>query len=243
MPHGGQEAKLIDWWSQFKDPVLTRLLQAAEADSPTLEKSAAVIAQSRAAIVSSRADLFPSLNGQLSSTRASATPPLTGTQSTTGVTVDAAWEIDLFGSVRRATEAARARLQGAERDWHEARVSLAAEVATDYTNYRACQLLVVADQHETDSRRETARLTTISEEAGFTAPADGNLATARAASASADLIAQQAECDPHGEIARCPHWHGRGGVARTARQHADGPAYANGIFCCQSARCTGQPAA
>ncbi|MDB5800463.1 MAG: outer rane chanel lipoprotein [Rhodocyclales bacterium] len=195
LPHGGQEAGLIDWWSQFNEPVLTRLLQAAEADSPTLERSAAAIAQSRAAIVSSRADMFPSLNGRASSTRASATPPLSGTQTTTGVAVDAAWELDLFGSVRRATEAARARLQGAERDWHEARVSLAAEVASNYTSYRACQLLVAANQRETQSRRETARLTAITVDAGFTAPADGNLATASAASASVNLIAQQAECD------------------------------------------------
>ncbi|HSD39371.1 MAG TPA: efflux transporter outer membrane subunit [Rhodocyclaceae bacterium] len=195
VPHGGQQAGLIGWWSQFNDPALTRLLQAAETDSPTLEKSAAVIAQSRAAITSTRAGYYPTLDGRASSTAASATPPLTGTQTTTGVAIDAAWEIDLFGSVSRATEAAQARLQGAEVDWHQARVSLAAEVASNYTNYRACQRLVAATQRETDSRRETARLTSITVDAGFTSPADGNLAIASAASAASSLIAQQAQCD------------------------------------------------
>lgn len=195
LPHAGQQASLIDWWSQFNDPVLTRLLRAAEADSPTLEKSAASIAQARAAITTADAAAYPSLNGSASSKRASATPPLSGVQTTTGVAVDAAWEVDLFGSVRRANEAARARLQGSERDWHQARVSLAAEVATNYTNYRACQLLLAANQRELASRRETARLTAITVNAGFTAAADGNLVNAGAATASSNLIAQQAQCD------------------------------------------------
>ncbi|MEC5386868.1 efflux transporter outer membrane subunit [Uliginosibacterium sp. H3] len=195
LPHAGTQAGLINWWAQFNDPVLVRLLQAAETDNPTLNKAVAAIDQSRAAIISSRADMFPNFTGRASSTGASATPPATGTQTTTGVAIDAAWEIDLFGSVRRSTEAAQARLQGAEQDWHQARVSLAAEVASSYTTYRGCQLLVATAQRETDSRRETARLTGISVGAGFTAPADGNLATASAASASAALTAQRAQCD------------------------------------------------
>jgi len=195
LPHGGKEDRLIDWWAQFNDPVLTQLLRTAEQDSPTLEKSAAVIEQSRAALTNSRAGAFPSLTGRASSTRATATPPLDGTQTTTGVAVDAAWELDLFGSVRRATEGARARLQGTERDWHQARVSLAAEVATNYASYRACQQLVAANGREAQSRRETAKLVSTMVNAGFTAPADGYLATAGAATAAANLTAQQAQCD------------------------------------------------
>lgn len=195
LPHGGQQASLYDWWSQFHDPALSALLQAAEADSPSLARAAAVIAQSRAALTSSRADLFPSMEATVSSRSASATPPLTGTQTTTGVAIDAAWEIDLFGSVRRATEAARARLQSAESSWHDARVSLAAEVANNYTQYRACRMLVAANEREVASRRETARLVGITANAGFTAPADAYLSTASAATAASGLAAQQAQCD------------------------------------------------
>ena len=53
--------------------------------------------------------------------------------------LQAAWEIDLFGGNRAASDAAQARLEAAQAQWHDARVSVAAEVASTYTSLRACQ--------------------------------------------------------------------------------------------------------
>jgi multidrug efflux system outer membrane protein len=157
LPHGGQVNNLIDWWSQFKDPTLVQLLQSAEADSPSLGQAAAAIEEARAVITSSRSAALPSLTGAASATRAGDQQGVSGVESVTSVALDAAWELDIFGGVRRATEAARARLAARQRDWHEARVSLAAEVATDYTNYRACQLLVAANTRALQSQQELRR--------------------------------------------------------------------------------------
>jgi NodT family efflux transporter outer membrane factor (OMF) lipoprotein len=195
-PHGGQIASLTDWWAQFKDPVLSELLTAAQADSPTLAKAEAVIRQARATQRSAASSWLPSLAATASSTQSGAKAGNgVGPSVTSSGGLDASWEIDLFGGVRRSVESARALSEARVADWHDARVSLAAEVATDYVDYRACELKLAAYQDEAKSQRETERLTRLSASAGFAASADADLAQASAASAAATAVAQQAECD------------------------------------------------
>ena len=74
-------------------------------------------------------------------------------------------------------------------------MSLAAEVATNYVDYRACQLSVTAYQQAMTSKNETSRLTKILADAGFSAPADAALAEASLLSTESSLINQQAQCD------------------------------------------------
>ncbi|MGK4860097.1 hypothetical protein ACSMCW_22220, partial [Salmonella enterica] len=69
------------------------------------------------------------------------TPGL-GTITTLAAQSDASWEIDLFGGKQRSLEGADARLSAAQADWHDARVSLAAEVASTYLQQRECEALV-----------------------------------------------------------------------------------------------------
>ncbi|MBU1311897.1 MAG: TolC family protein, partial [Gammaproteobacteria bacterium] len=58
------------------------------------------------------------------------------------------WDLDLFGKIRRATEAAQAQAQQADILWHDAQVQLISQVATSYGEYRGAQLrLVVAEQN------------------------------------------------------------------------------------------------
>lgn len=192
LPHAGNAQQLLTWWDRFNDPTLTRLLQAAEASNPSLQKASANIASARANTTTSRASGQPALSGSASASRNN-TPG--NAQSTATGGLDASWELDLFGSVRRAAESADALLQARQADWHDARVSLAAEVATDYVTYRACQLTLLASQADARSSQTTADITRRSLQAGMTARADAALADASAASASATAIAQQAECD------------------------------------------------
>ncbi|MDR3367536.1 efflux transporter outer membrane subunit [Rhodoferax sp.] len=193
VPHAGDTQQLLTWWSRLNDPALTRLLQAAEASNPSLQKASANIASARANTSTARASGQPTLTGSASASRNNTT---TGNaQSTTSGGLDASWEIDLFGSVRRSAESADALLQARQADWHDARVSLAAEVATDYITYRACQLTLLSTQADARSSQTTANVTRRSMQAGMTSRADAYLADASAASASANAIAQQAECD------------------------------------------------
>jgi len=191
-PHDGDTGELLSWWQRLQDTSLNRLLQLAEANNPSLQKAAANITAARASVTSARASGQPTLTGSGSSNRGNT---LGTAQTTTTGELDANWEIDLFGSVRRSAESANALLQARQADWHDARVSLAAEVATDYVTYRACQLTLQTVQSNALSIQTTARITQRSLQAGITSRADADLANGSAASASATVISQTTECD------------------------------------------------
>lgn len=183
---------LGDWWSQFDDPVLTLLLRSAESASPTLAKAWSHIEKARATLSSASTSGLPAVSGQTSVTRGTQQSGSVATVRSAGL--DASWEIDLFGKVRRGVESARARLEARESDWHDARVSLAAEVADNYVQYRACGLLASAYEEELTSMNETARATESLVHAGLTASSDGALARASLASTASAALAQRAQC-------------------------------------------------
>ncbi|MGQ9370671.1 efflux transporter outer membrane subunit [Azospirillum sp. ST 5-10] len=198
LPHDGSTTGLIGWWNRFDDPVLTRLLRSAEAGSPSLAAAWANIRAARATLADSRADGLPNLSGGGTAQRSKEG---TGTGTGGGVanslsgTLDASWEIDLFGKVRRSNEAAQARIAARTDDWHDARVSLAAEVADTYVQFRACRLLADAYADEARSQTETARATATAVRAGLTSDIDGALEQASAASLRSTLVEQRAACD------------------------------------------------
>ncbi len=194
LPHGGQPAELARWWQQFDDPLLPSLIEAAQAASPTLASAAARIEQARATRTAADAALLPNLNASaaLSRGRQDLSVP-TGTSMS--ASVQASWELDVFGGNRAGQSAARARLEGADASWHAARVSLAAEVATDYVALRACEAQLALAQADADSRAQTARLTDLTAKAGFVAPASAALARASAAQGRALVTAQRQRCD------------------------------------------------
>lgn len=194
VPHGGNENDLSQWWSRFNDPLLPMLQAAAQQASPSLASARARIERARAAQVAAGAAGMPRLDavGTASSGRSTPGQP---TASALSAGLQAGWEIDLFGAVAAGRDVARARLQGAQAGWHEARVSVAAEVASSYTALRACQAQLVQAQADSSSRAETSRLTESSMRAGFTAPADAALVRAGAAQARSLVLVQQAQCD------------------------------------------------
>jgi NodT family efflux transporter outer membrane factor (OMF) lipoprotein len=196
LPHGASVVGLSDWWQQFNDPALATLLRLAEADSPSLDQALARIAQARATLDGSVADRLPQISGGVSKARAGVSQSgLHQSGTTSGATLDAAWELDLFGKLRRTDEASRNLLQARVDDWHDARVSLAAEVGDDFVQYRGCQMLVNAYRDQAQSQEQTARLTRVSFQAGFTAASDASLGDASAAASNATLINQQSACD------------------------------------------------
>ena len=194
LPHGGQLADLSHWWQQFNDPLLTQLIDAAQALSPTLAAAQSRIAQARAAQVAAGAALGPTLDANASASRGRQDLSLPLGNSTS-IGLQAAWELDLFGGNAAGRDAAQARLSGAQAAWHEARVSVAAEVAGAYLGLRACEAQLAQTQLDASSRAETARLTELATKAGFQTPATAALARASAAQGSSLLTQQQAQCD------------------------------------------------
>ena len=193
LPHGGSLQQLNTWWQQFNDPTLLALQQAAESDSPTLAVAWGNIELARATVDSARAGGSPAVNANASATRSRQLGTGTTTMRTGGF--DGSWELDLLGKVRRNVEAADAQLQGRRDDWHDARVSLAAEAATYYVQYRACGQFADAYEQEAASMAETARATESLVRAGLSPGNDAALAQATQASTASALIAQRAQCD------------------------------------------------
>ena len=195
LPHGASVSGLEQWWQQFHDPALSRLLRMAEADSPTMDQAWANIAQARATLGSREADFWPQANGQYQVGRGGQQQ---GAQKVGGSgyakTLDASWELDLFGKVRRNSEAGQARVEARVDDWHDARVSLAAQVSNDYVQYRGCQLLSQRYDDQSRSQQAAAQATRRAQQAGLTSSADAALADASAASSQSALINQQSQC-------------------------------------------------
>ena len=194
LPHQGSLATLNQWWESLGDPLLLELINSAQAVSPTLSAAASRLQQARSASVAAGAALSPNVSAAANALRgvSQLTVPL-ATTSQAGL--QASWELDVWGGNRAARNAAQARADGSAALWHEARVSVAAEVANTYLNLRACEQLLAVAKEDAASRGETSRLTGLTADAGFTAPANAALARASAAQGQSNLSLQRTQCD------------------------------------------------
>lgn len=194
LPHGGQLETLSRWWAQFEDPLLLGLLEAGQQACPTVAQAGVRIVEAQAARVAQRAAALPSVDANTSSTRGrlEVGAPV-ATASSAGLLFG--WELDLFGAQRAAVRAAQARLEARRAEWHEARVSVAAEVATTYLELRACEAQVTQAELDVQSRRETARVTSLVAQAGFQPPAAADLAQASAAQGNVTWLEQRMQCE------------------------------------------------
>ncbi|MDB5707075.1 MAG: transporter [Sphingomonas bacterium] len=125
------------WWQLYTDPALDRLVTDALAHNTDIRTAAANLARARAVLSEQRGARLPTTDLSASATR-SRTP---ATTSPTGksfesdfysIGFDASYEIDLFGGVTRAIEAARGDTDAAAAELDAARVSVAAETARAY---------------------------------------------------------------------------------------------------------------
>lgn len=196
LPHGGNPDSLKNWWAQFNDPLLIELIAAAQTESASLATANLRIAQARALSVAANAAAVPNLSAAASASRGTLIvggPILI--DNTRQAQLQASWEIDLFGAVSRRRESALARFDAEIANWHAARISVAAEMANLYTNYRGCEQQVELSASDVNSREQTAVLSEKLGEAGFQSSANVALARASAAEGSGRLITQRADCD------------------------------------------------
>lgn len=196
LPHGGKIENLRGWWRQFNDPTLSTLIESAQETSPTLDQAFARVEQSRAIVTQVNASLLPDLIAQGSvARRRTGAEPIVLQQTVSAGELDASWEIDLFGRLRRNRQAALAELQAATADWHDARVSLAAEVADAYMSLRGCEADVDLYTQQLQSQSETGRLTGLKVDAGFAPPASQELSEATIAQTRSMLENQRSLCN------------------------------------------------
>jgi outer membrane protein TolC len=143
---------LDTWWTGFDDRELTRIVQRVLEQNLDLAQSLTRVEQARAAAKETGAKLKPSgsltaqsdsfrqsLNGQFGR-YAGDFPGYSRNQSYLDLGLEASWEIDLFGGLRRSAEAASAKAQVAEAEKLGVRVSVVAEVADAYIQIRGAQV-------------------------------------------------------------------------------------------------------
>jgi len=191
------EEDLTQWWTVFDDNILASLIQQAVESNLDLKFAEARIRQARAARGVAESFLAPTLDATGSYLRSeSSVSPSTGTgrsnDSTVRVTTnqyfagfDAAWELDIFGGVRRGIEAADADLQATMEARRDVLVTLTAEVARNYIDLRAFQERISIARQNLEAQKHSAKLTRQRFEGGFASGLDVANAEAQAATTAA----------------------------------------------------------
>ena len=158
------------WWQEFGDTELNSLVQRALAANLDLRSAYDRVRAARAVFVERKLDYAPHVQLQGAYSHFDEQQPGFGpariNAQSDSLGFDAAWEIDLFGHVRRSVEAARADL-GAERaNYQDTQVTVAAEVARNYFELRGAQRRLAVARENLGSEQQTLELTQLLDEAG-----------------------------------------------------------------------------
>lgn len=139
------------WWTTLNDAKLDQLIETALKANPSVAAAEARLRESRATLSQQRAGELPTTGA--SATYLRAKNPLSsagGDLNLYSLGFDASWELDIFGSTRRAVEAASASAQASEASLEDVRVTLSAEVADAYVQLRDAQQRRALTQHNID---------------------------------------------------------------------------------------------
>ena len=160
------------WWLAFNDPILSSLIERATRDNPDVQIAVLRIAAARANERAASAAGLPKLTADAIYTRADLGQGFVQSSSAGGAldaltkptniylgALDASWELDLFGKVRRSVESARAAADAAIGSRDDALVSLEAEVAQTYAQLRAAQASRDTAQEDFDTEQQVVELT------------------------------------------------------------------------------------
>ena len=180
-----------EWWSAWNDPLLLSLLERGSSTNLTLLQAEARLRQSRATLDAARASFLPSLGLSGSASRSKTFDP-DASRSSYRAGADAAWEIDLFGRNRRTAEAAAADLEASGLSVDDARLSLRAEIASDYVALRLAQESLDVARSNLVAELESAAIARAKGESGFSSGADVAASEAAIATARAALPAREA---------------------------------------------------
>ncbi|QRX81485.1 efflux transporter outer membrane subunit [Glaciimonas sp. PAMC28666] len=133
------------WWESYNDPILNSLITQIEISNQNLAQAEAKYRQARALVQQSRAAYFPTIGANVSSTRSGSggangrsgnsnlTSNNNGTASTTNsLSLNASWEPDLWGQVRRTVESNQANAQASAANLQAAKLSAQSALAQDY---------------------------------------------------------------------------------------------------------------
>jgi NodT family efflux transporter outer membrane factor (OMF) lipoprotein len=200
------------WWSLFHDDELTALEERVANENLDVRVATIRIAESRAQLGIVSASKYPTLDGNASYEREKASnngifgglgsvvagggsgATVGGVKGSTIGAVDvyqygfdASWEVDLWGKVRRAVEAADASVTASEDSRRDTLLSSLAEVARDYLQLRGTQLRLQIAHDNLKSAQQSQELTRQRAEGGVTTDLDVANASAQVATFAAQI--------------------------------------------------------
>jgi len=154
------------WWKEFGDPVLDELIVEALAKNPTTQIAAANVEAAAAVLTQTRASLYPQVDYSGQAARERVTE-----EGATGVSIGAhnpassyqllagaSWELDLWGRIRRLSEAARADLLATEEARRGVILSLVGAVATNYVQLLGLDEQLRIAKRTQETYKESLRL-------------------------------------------------------------------------------------
>jgi NodT family efflux transporter outer membrane factor (OMF) lipoprotein len=154
-----------EWWRDFGDEELNRLVALALQDNPTLKLAQARLARAQAVTEVANAASLPQVNGSFDATRQRYTatgavpPPLAGSILESGtLQLSASWELDFFGKNQAALDAALDAAQAARADADAAQLLLASNVARAYFQLARLNGQLAVAQRTLAQREESLRL-------------------------------------------------------------------------------------
>jgi multidrug efflux system outer membrane protein len=154
------------WWQQLEDPVLDGLILAALESNKDVRFAAARVEEFAARLSVTRSELYPQIGygGSAERTQASREgvtgipPGVDRTNDAYQATLSAGWELDIWGRIRRASEAARANLLAAEEGRRTVILTLVSSVATSYIELRSLDKQLEIARGTLDTRGASLKL-------------------------------------------------------------------------------------
>ncbi|MFH0974215.1 MAG: efflux transporter outer membrane subunit [Spirochaetota bacterium] len=153
---------LAEWWKTINDPILSSLIERAVAGNLDVKNAVAKVREARANRGIEEAGYYPAVDATGSATRERNKNLKQGSntnQNLYSTGIDASWEIDLFGGVRRSVEAATATLQARDEDLRNTLVSLLGELTLNYIDVRTYQARIRVAEGNLAAQAETYQLT------------------------------------------------------------------------------------
>jgi multidrug efflux system outer membrane protein len=148
----------LPWWQVFQDPQLQALIRTALKENYNLQLATERISAARAQVAITRSSLFPQV--QSNATFSGGKDPSTRSKyNILGLTADAAFQLDLFGRLRRATEVSRAELLATEDARQTVTLTLVSDVASDYFQLLDLDLQLRITQDTVKTQEDSVKLT------------------------------------------------------------------------------------
>ncbi len=186
---GVEVETLANWWQNFQDPTLNKLIARGLEHAPSVEAAIARLRSARALREKTETDFLPQFtaDGSYSWSRSWGAKDSDGWDKNLGASADASWEIDIFGSVRRSVEQSLATEARLAYTLQEVRVSLAAEIAAAYVDVRRYSAQVAIAETNLTLQTKNADLVKLRYENGDTTGYDLATAQAQVARTTASL--------------------------------------------------------